>query len=45
MHGQGTLTFANGNKYVGEWKDGLRSGEGVFDWANGNKYEGKWAKN
>ena len=24
LHGQGTYTFANGNKYVGNYKDGLR---------------------
>jgi hypothetical protein len=22
-HGHGTLTYASGTKYVGEWKDGL----------------------
>lgn len=25
-HGQGTYTFAEGNKYAGEWRDGVRNG-------------------
>ena len=25
-HGQGTLTFRDGDKYVGEWKDGKENG-------------------
>ena len=25
-HGQGTYLFAEGNKYEGEWKDGMRNG-------------------
>ncbi|MFQ5631985.1 MAG: MORN repeat-containing protein [bacterium] len=28
--GQGTLIWANGDRYTGEWKDGLRHGEGTF---------------
>ena len=24
MIGQGTITFPNGNKYVGKWKDGKK---------------------
>ena len=38
----GTHTFGNGNKYVGEWKNGKRNGQGIFTWANGNKYVGEW---
>eukprot|EP01147_Barroeca_monosierra_P004272 gene4272-8498_t len=27
-HGQGTMSFKNGNKYIGEWKDDLMHGQG-----------------
>jgi len=27
-HGVGTITFANGNQYIGEWQDGMRHGKG-----------------
>ncbi|MDC1341775.1 hypothetical protein N8222_08240, partial [Oceanospirillaceae bacterium] len=43
----GTITFANGSKYVGEWKDDTRTGQGTFtyspngEWA-GHKYVGEW---
>jgi hypothetical protein len=26
-------TYANGDKYVGEYKDGARNGQGTFTWA------------
>jgi len=26
LDGQGTLTYGNGDKYVGEWKDGKKHG-------------------
>ena len=29
-NGHGTLTFANGNKYEGEWRDGKRNGQGTL---------------
>jgi len=34
------MTFADGNKYDGEWKEGRKSGLGIFTWANGAKYSG-----
>jgi len=36
----GTFNFALGNKYVGEWKDGERTGWGTLTFANGVKYVG-----
>ena len=39
--GQGTFTWANGDKYVGEWKGGLRHGRGTLTLANGAKYVGE----
>ena len=43
----GTFTFASGDKYVGEWKDGKYSGQGTYtfghssEWA-GDKYVGEY---
>ena len=39
---QGTETWENGRKYVGEFKDGKRHGQGTYTGANGNKYVGKF---
>ena len=41
-NGQGTYTYANGDKYVGEFKDGLKNGKGTYTFASGNKYVGKF---
>jgi hypothetical protein len=46
MNGQGTYTFGKGewegDKYVGEYKDGEEHGQGTYTWSDGQKYEGKW---
>merc|ERR1719261_988004 len=42
MHGQGTLRYANGDLYIGDWHDGQRSGHGTLNKANGDCYEGYW---
>ena len=39
-HGQGTMEYANGNKYVGEWSRGKMSGKGIMKYANGDIYDG-----
>ena len=38
----GTYTWADGNKYVGEWQDNSFNGQGTYTWADGTKYVGKW---
>ena len=38
----GTVAFASGTKYVGEFKAGERHGQGTFTWYNGNKYVGEY---
>ena len=39
---QGTMTWPDGVKYVGEWKDGLPNGQGTMTWPSGQKYVGEW---
>ena len=38
----GTYTYADGGKYVGEWKDDNRHGQGTGTFPSGNKYVGEW---
>ena len=42
LNGQGTFTFANGEKHVGEYKDGKRNGQGTYTWVNGQKNVGEY---
>ena len=44
-NGQGTLTWASGDKYVGEWKDGKRNGQGTYTYTSGAAQEGIWKDN
>jgi hypothetical protein len=41
-NGQGTYTFADGDKYVGQWKDNKRNGQGTFTGYDGSKIVGEW---
>ena len=36
------MIYPDGSKYVGQWKEGMKSGRGVYDYANGDRYEGGW---
>ena len=40
--GQGTHIWPNGDKYVGEWKDGKMHGQGTQTLVNGIKYVGEY---
>ena len=40
MHGQGTYTWADGEKYVGEWKEGKKHGQGTYTYVNGVEERG-----
>lgn len=42
IDGLGTYLWPNGDKYVGEWKDGKRNGRGSFIWPEGDRYVGEW---
>ena len=39
---QVNLTFPNGDKYVGEFKDDKPNGKGTYTWSDGGKYEGEY---
>ena len=41
----GTYTWPDGNKYVGEWKDGDFNGQGARTYPNGDKYVGGFKDN
>ena len=41
-NGQGTFTFANGDKYVGEYKDGKEHGQGTMTHSDGKIEKGIW---
>ena len=42
-NGKGSYTYADGSKYIGDFKDGEPLGYGTCTYANGDRYEGFWA--
>uniref|UniRef100_A0A0G4GKD1 Peptidase C14 caspase domain-containing protein n=1 Tax=Chromera velia CCMP2878 TaxID=1169474 RepID=A0A0G4GKD1_9ALVE len=42
-HGKGVATFANGDRYEGDFVRGAREGRGVYAQSVGGKYDGKWS--
>ena len=42
VNGYGTYTYADGDKYVGEWGNGKRNGQGTYTYADGGKKAGIW---
>lgn len=41
--GNGTMTFANGDVYIGMWKnDQMNDFEGLYTYSNGNQYKGSF---
>ena len=38
----GTKEYGNGDKYEGEWREGLMHGRGKYTFADGTFYEGEW---
>lgn len=41
-HGYGTFIWADGRKYIGEWKKGKQHGKGTFIKTNGQSRDGEW---
>lgn len=39
---QGSITFAGGDKYVGDWVEGKKTGLGELFYENGDKFRGNW---
>ena len=37
-----TISYDNGDKYIGEVSNGVPHGQGTFTFANGDKYVGEW---
>ena len=44
MHGTGTLVYANGHKYVGQFERDERHGFGRYTSSNGDVYEGEFVR-
>ena len=40
-NGQGSLTFPNGDKYEGGFKDGFPHGQGRYSYSDGKMYKGE----
>ena len=40
-NGNGTMTWTNGDQYIGDWKNDKKDGQGILT-SKGNKYEGDW---
>ena len=43
-NGQGTFTYSNGDKYLGQWKDSKYDGQGTFTYLN-KINTGEWKDN
>jgi len=43
-NGQGVLTYPNGDRYEGGFKDDHMNGNGAFYFSDGRKYTGIWIK-
>ena len=43
-HGKGTMTYLNGDKFVGSWKEGEKDGFGTYYYKDGNSTFGFWYK-
>ena len=41
-NGMGRLTWANGSKFVGNFKKGKRHGKGLFTFPDGRREQGEW---
>jgi hypothetical protein len=43
ISGQGEVTYATGDRYIGQFKDGKRNGRGImFTGGGSSRYEGLW---
>ena len=42
-HGNGKMTYANGNVYDGQWLNDKKEGKGTMTYIDGNIYDGQWS--
>ena len=42
MEGSGSIHWADGKQFIGEFKADLKNGKGKFIWPDGKKYFGIW---
>jgi hypothetical protein len=42
LNGKGVMEYVNGDRYEGNWREGLRDGYGIMKFANKYTYEGIW---
>ena len=42
MNGQFTVNYADGDKFVGEFKDDKKQGQGTYTYQDGRKYTGEY---
>ena len=42
FNGQGAASWANGDRYEGDWRNDKRHGRGIRTWANGGRYKGEY---
>ena len=45
LNGHGTMEYANGRIYVGEWKNNKRHGQGTLSYPDGGIRKGIWSAN
>ncbi|MBL0287328.1 MAG: hypothetical protein IPQ19_07915 [Bacteroidetes bacterium] len=43
--GKGIAIYTNGDKYDGDFVNGIREGDGIYYWKEGEKYIGKYKNN
>ncbi len=41
FNGKLTVTWPTGDRYEGEYRNGIRTGKGLYLWPNGDRYEGE----
>ncbi len=44
-NGRGVMEYPTREKYIGEFRNGLRHGAGIMQWDNGEIYRGEWSNN
>ncbi len=41
---KGTNKYADGDVYIGDWKDDIQDGKGIYKFKNGDVYEGDYVQ-